>query len=301
MSILMREEHESRDLHYGKQGGGQTLRFNATATAGENESQVWLYALTQSPPYFNGFIRNDIKVRNRGASHLFAVEVEYGTTGVGGGDQPLGGASNNGQPPPTPNGPAGDEAPLTSGYSISIRAPRLHLLHSIKTVSSTARAGEAVVNHGGAIGVGKDGKIEGCDVPPEPGTTLKRTVARATVTLAYLRTLRNLVGKVNDAAFYGQVKGEALFLSAEGQFSRDEGWSWNFEFGLEENRVNIGIDNNQIVVPAKEGWHYLWVEFRERIFPPPPAPGAALVNFAAVAHVEQVLPYGNFELIEIGT
>lgn len=295
MSISMFEEPDSRDLHYGANGGGQTVRLNAITTAGETESQVWLFALLNSPPYFNGFIRNDIKVRRKGAPHLFSVEVEYGTTGVGGGDQPLGGAGNDGGPPATPSGPGADTTPLTSGYSFSIRAPQLHLLQSIKNISRTARAGQAVIDHGGAIGVGKDGKIEGCDVPPQPSMTFKRTVGRADVTAAYLRTLRNLVGKVNNAEFYKQAKGEMIFLAAEGQFTQGDGWSITHEFGGEQNRVNIGIDNNAIVVPAKEGFEYLWVEFRER------DTGGNLAPVAAVAHVEQVFEYGDFSLIEIGT
>lgn len=291
--IRLPEDPESRDLHYGSQGGGQTLRFTAITTAGESEVLVYLHALVNTPPYFNGFIRQDIKVTRKGAPHLFGVLVEYGTTGVGGGDQPLGGPGGDGGPPATPTAPAADNTPLASGYAFSIRAPRLHLTQSRATVASYKRGGGPAPDFKRAIGVDKDGKPEGCDVPPDPRFTFKRTVARATVTPGYLETLEALAGRPNDAPFYGRAAGEVLYLAADGQYTQGDGWSITHEFGVEANETGIAICAGLDGI-AKKGWEYLWVLYEEV------RDGNKVLTVPAAAYVEEVLRPAPFHLIEIG-
>lgn len=293
MSIKMVEDPESRDLHYGASGGGQTLRFTARVTAGETEVQVWLYAILQSPPYFNGFIRQDIKVRREGAANFFKVDVEYGTTGVGGGDQPLGGAGNDGGAPPDPTAPSADTTPLTSGYSFTVAVPQLHLTQSRATVSATGRNGAVPKDFKGAIGVDKDGKIDGCDVPPDAPLTWQRTVARASVTTGYLQILTNLAGRPNDAKFYGFDPGTVLYMGANGQFTQGEGWSITHSFATGENEVNIAICDG-LVVPAKKAFEYLWVLYEEV------EQAGQTVVVPSAAYVEEVLRPAPFGLIGIG-
>lgn len=288
MAIFLRETHDSRELHYGAQGGGETLRFFAWATAGETSADVYVFTQTNTPLTFDGFIRNDIRVPPTGGP-TWKVEVEYGTTGVGGGDQPTGVTPTN------PTAPANDTTPLTGGFSFSVAFGQVHITQSIFTASATRRTGYGVAeDYKGAIGVGADDEIAGCDIPPSPANTFQRTVARATVDFAYYRSLRNLCGKTNDADFYEHSAGEVLYIGADGNFTQGEGWSITHKFGTEENRVNIDICTG-LIVPAKKGFEYLWVAYAKI-----DGPNGKTIMTPVQANVEQVLRSGNFAIIEIG-
>lgn len=294
MAIRMQESPDSRDLHYGASGGGMTFRLTAVTTAGETESQVWLYALTQSQPYFAGFIRNDIKVRRQSGPNLFTVEIEYGTTGVGGGDQPLGGTGNDGGPPNTPTAPAEEATtPLTSGYSFTVSVPRLHITQSLATTQAVGLGGTIPVDYKGAIGVSKDGKIEGCDVPPEGPLAWSRTVARPNVTVAYLKTLKAIAGRPNDQKFYHFDVGECLYMGANGTFTEGEGWSITHQFAAGVNETDIVIRDG-LTVPLKLAFEYLWVSYKDFDV------AGQVVTLPAAAYVEAVLAPANFALIDIG-
>lgn len=295
MAIRLRESPDSRELHYGASGGGQTLKFTAVATGGESEPEVWVYALQNTSPYFNGFVRQDVKV-SRQAGPLFTVEVEYGTTGVGGGDQPLGGAGNDGGSPSNPTAPAGDSTPLTSGYSFTVNCPRVHFTQSRLTVSATKRGGGVALDFKGKVGVEKSEggmKVQGVDFPPEPRLTISRTWARAQVTQGYISTLLNLAGRPNNAPFYNWDAGQVILMSANGQFTQGEGWSITGQFGIEENEINIVICAG-LVVPAKKGWEYLWV-YDEWV-----RDGNDKVLVPGAAYVEELLRPASFALMEIG-
>jgi hypothetical protein len=285
MAVTLHETHESREVQYGAQGGREPLIF--TAIGSTDEAEVYAQAQADTPTHINGFVRQDIRLRPLGGP-VWRVEVEYGTTGLGGGDQPTG------QTPTNPDGP-GDGTPLTSGFSFGIAFNSITLTQSITTISATRRGGGVARDFKQAIGVGLDGRVDGCQVPPTPKMTFQRTVARAVVNMPYLRTIRSLCGRVNNAAFYGQQAGEVLYLGCDGQYTQGEGWSLTHKFGCEENRIAITVCDG-LVVPAKLGFHYLWVAYEEVT---DLATGlTSSVPFQA--NVEQVLEEANFALIEIG-
>ncbi len=294
MSIFVNESPDSRDLNNGADSGGETLRYNVRTTAGETEAQIYLAALQGSFPFFNGFIRNKIDIKPNGAPHLWKVEIEYGTTGVGGGNQPLGGVGNDGSPPPNPSGPGNDTTPLTAGFSFSFTPRKSHITHSLQTVSITTRLGALEEDFKGAINVGKDGRPEGVDIPPDPSFLFKRTVPRANVTAAYLRTIKNMCGKVNTAAFYEQAAGEVLYMGCDGNYTKGEGWTLTHSFGGAENEVHISVGPD-IDVPSKKGFEYMWVRYEEVNV------SGLVVTRPRAAYVERVLEEGNFALLEIGT
>ncbi len=300
MSIFVNESPDSREVNLGSNGGGQVLRYNVRTTAGETEAQIYLAALTGSFPYFNGFIRQDIKITPNGAPHLWKVEISYGTTGVGGGDQPLGGAGSDGGPPTTPSGPANASTPLASGYSFTIRPTRLHILKSNQTIAKFKAGGGTATDRQNVIGnvQGDRGEPEGVDWPPEASSTFKRTVARANVTFEYLSTLYDLVGRYNDAPFYSWAAGEVLFLAADGTYTQGDGWSLTFEFGVNKNEDSITISPNLPQTPeiiSKKGWQYLWVSYVEQLV------GTKRVPVPDECYVEKIFPAVDFALLEIGT
>ncbi|HEY1191908.1 MAG TPA: hypothetical protein VGE74_30030 [Gemmata sp.] len=292
------EGPDSRETDFGPDGG-ETLRFNVITTAGETEAEVILYALAGTFPRFNGFLRQRIRAVPNGASHLWKVEVPYGTTGVNGGDQPFGGEDSDGTPPVAPEAPADADAPLTSGYSFSVRAQKRTYLYSRSTVGSWKRGGGVAPDFKRAIGVDSDGKVAGVEWPPEPSTVIKRTFARAVVTQGYLATLEALAGRTNDAPFYGWGIDEALFLGAEGQWMGQDGWSITCEFGVQSSEEDIEIVPGELPFApetiSKTGWQYLWVRFGEI------TDGEGnTVSVPQAAYVEQIVRRAPFGLIGIG-
>lgn len=299
MAIRVRERPDSGGISYDASGGGTTLRYTVVTTAGETEAQIYTAALFGSFAYYNGFIRNKITVEPSPGPNVWAVTIEYGTTGVGGGDQPLGGAASDGSPPPNPTGPPTSSTPLTSGWSFSIRAPRLNYKRSFQVVGSAGYDGAAPLDHKGAIGVSADKKeVEGVDWPPEPAFTFSRTVARATVDVNYLETLALLAGRPNDAAFYGFDPECVLLLEASGQYTEGEGWSINFTFGVElaEAVVEIvpGLLPKAPDTLSKQGWHYLDVHYEQAV------DGAKVTLRPVAAYVHRIVRAVDFGLLEIG-
>lgn len=300
MAIRVTESPDSGGINYDANGGGTTLRYTVVTTAAETEAQIYTAALYGSFPYLNGFIRRRINVTPKGGPNVWTVEIEYGTTGVGGGDQPLGGQASDGSPPPNAEAPASTTTPLTSGWSFSIRAPKLHLTQSRATVLAVKRGGGVAEDFKGRVGVDRDRKTVGVDWPPEPAFTFKRTVAAPVVTLGYLETLALIAGRPNNAPFYGFDAGSVILLEADGQFTQGEGWSITFGFGVElgDNAIEIcdGLPTAPDVI-AKKGFEYLWIleeEVRD------PATGKNVVVPSA-AYVEELLRPVDFGLLLIGT
>ncbi len=291
MAIRLREHPDSRELNFGSQGGGQTFHVTAVTTAGESETTVWLYVMSQSTPYYNGFVRQSIVVKPI-AGPLFDVVIAYGTAGVGGGDQPVGGIAGDGSPPIEPTAPSGS-TPVISGYSFSITAPRIHFTQSLDTISKTKRGGGDADDHKGAIGIDLDKKPQGVDWPPEAAFTFTRTWGLATVTTSYFNTLAQIAGRTNNATFYGFAAGEVLFQSATGNYTQGEGWSMSASFGVSKNVVNLAICDG-LTVPAKGGWEYVWVEY-ESI-----DDGGKKVTVPRAAYVEKIINPAAFGLIGIG-
>jgi hypothetical protein len=286
MAVFLRETSDSRELHYGAQGGGEVLRFFGWGTM--DQVEMYLFAQANTPPIFDGFIRNDIRVSPLGGPN-WKVEVEYGTTGQGGGDQPTGTSPSQPSGPEDPN-----TTPLGGGYSFTVGAPKIRFTQSRATISATKRGGGVAIDYKGAIGVDKDGKVEGCDFPPEPRITWKRTVARPHVSQGYIATLAATAGRPNNATFYHFDAGSVLYLGADGQYTQADGWSITHHFGVEENEIDIAICEG-LVVPAKKGWEYLWVAYEEI------REGDSVATVPAAAYVEELVRPANFALLGIGT
>lgn len=151
----------------------------------------------------------------------------------------------------------------------------------------------------GAIGVDLD-SVHGVDIlVPKMEFTYSRQ--RLFVDFAYLRTVRNLVGKTNNATFYGFPAGSLLYLGCEPTSTigtLDDGskflfWNLAHSFAQEENRVNLSV--GPVTIPQKQGWWYVWAKYA------PQTNSSQLVRPPQAVYVERVYEPGNFELLEIGS
>lgn len=289
MPAVLYELHDSRNLNVGGNTGGIVRRWISVGST--DEVEVYVAGLLISGTTWDGFVRSDIKVNFLGGPNAL-VEVTYGPAGAGGGDQATGhNPALGGTAPTNPTSPD-DTTPLTSGYSFDTTGGTVRVTQSKETVESVGPLGGLVPNFKQAIGVTKDG-VEGTDVVV-PSLKWSRTVGRAGVDLPYLRTITNLVGKTNDAEFYGFPAGTTLYLGASGNFAQGEGWTITHQFASGENKGSIDVGGD-ITVASKKAWEYLWVAYDKEVVDDKVAPQPY------AAYVERVYDEGNFVLLEIGS
>lgn len=292
--MTLYETRDSREANVSAQGGGETLRYIAIGSF--EETEVYIAAVLVSPGFLNGFVRNDIRMSPLGGPN-FKVEVTYGPTGAGGGDQPVGSSGLGGSPGTAPSTPASD-APLGAGYSFSTGGGTTHITQSLGTPNSVKVGGGAGPDYKRAIGKTKD-RIEGVDVFT-PKFDWSRTVQRPEVTLAYKKTLSDMTGVVNNDVFYGFAAGEVLYLGASGTFTQNEGWSITHNFSRQKNQLYVTINDDLELGPqpgnfgfAKLGWQYLWVAYSDEIV------GDEVAPRAIAAFVEDVYEMGDFTRLGI--
>jgi len=184
-----------------------------------------------------------------------------------------------------------------SRFAFETGGGTLHRLQSIANISRTAIAGETAPDFSGAIGVSESG-IEGVDlVAPQYTFSETHWKAASFVTEPYKQTLFNLTGKVNDASFKGFAADEVLFLGASGSRTGTDLWEITYRFQASENAtaIVIGSPPNQITVPSKKGWEYLWIRYREE----EDTSAKIIVRRPLAAYVEQVYETGNFASLGI--
>jgi hypothetical protein len=209
-------------------------------------------------------------------------------------------------PPADPPAPPGETDALDETYSFKTSGGTQHITQSLATIAKYGRGFAAAPDFKGAIGVNK-GRVEGCDIYTGK-LDFSMTKQIPSISLAYVKTLRNLTGTVNNATFYSHDAGELLFLGASGQTTGTPdagGWTVTFDFAEAENlepgdpRLVIvpdsGTEGDGLVISAgKEGWDYVWVYYE----PQTTENQLGLVPLAA--YVEQVYPRSSFSLLGIG-
>ena len=103
-----------------------------------------------------------------------------------------------------------------------------------------------------------------------------------------------MVGKVNDATYFGLPKGSVKFLGGNG---RKQGKrfpiTYKFEYSLPEPAFTVG----DVSVGAREGWWYT------DIFRATASDDTAKkkVEFPHSVYLHRVYPYGDFSALGLGT
>lgn len=179
-------------------------------------------------------------------------------------------------------------------YEFEVATTSLHITQGKQTIGGYAPSGGTTPTFSGAIGVTEDG-VDGCDIlVPESRWTETHYLADATVTAAYRKQLRELVGKVNNAGFRDHAAGEVLLVGVRGGKRRSDGvWQLTFSFAFSPNVTGLSI--GAITGIAKGGWEYLWVWYESVVS------GGTIVQQPANAYVERVYDSANFALLGIGT
>lgn len=158
-------------------------------------------------------------------------------------------------------------------------------------IAITRGVGEAP-NYNRAIGVSKDG-VAGCDVPA-PKLEFSITRNFSFVTLSWIKQVRDLTGKTNNAAFFGFELGELMFLGAIGSPGPDKVARVTFKFAAGKNERNLDLADDELLrVPDKRAWEHVWVAYESV------SDGTSVVSRPKFAYVEEVVDSGDFRLLGI--
>lgn len=114
-----------------------------------------------------------------------------------------------------------------------------------------------------------DGKPEGVDIViPQLTLTINQKFAGATLTLSWVKSFANMVGKTNDATFLGFAAGELLLLGGQGTqpvaYNDDGSTAFGerdltFQFAYSENRTGLAFGG--ITGVDKNGHDYIWFAY----------------------------------------
>lgn len=155
----------------------------------------------------------------------------------------------------------------------------------------------------GAINVSADGSVEGTDIGVSFVTYSVNTVkSAAVVTDAWVATLAEIVGRVNNGLYRGFAAGELLLGRVTGSPRKDANnndvFDLQFGFAVSKNKTNIIVANypfgQQLKIDSKRGWDYLWVHYVEEEQDMGGGNGKRLVKVAHAAFVEQVYDYVSY-------
>lgn len=178
-----------------------------------------------------------------------------------------------------------------SSTSFDTTGGTAHRTQSLQTMGSYAVPGVTPPDFQGAIGVSGD-QVEGIDVTV-PAFKWQRTKfwPAAAITPAYVLTVADLTGKVNQALFDGFAADTVLFLGATGSQRGKDDWEITYQFAYSPNVT--GLAAGGITGIAKKGWEYLWFLYRDDV------DQHSLVKRPYAAYVERIYERGDFSLLSL--
>lgn len=140
-----------------------------------------------------------------------------------------------------------------------------------------------------------DGKqVQGVDVVvPKFGWKLNGKVDAAHVTFAYVGTIFELTGTMNDAAYKGFPRGTLLFLGCTGTIripsTNDADLTYHFAGSPNKENFDVGGIN----VPEKLGWDYLEVQYKDD------ESENKLLKIPRQVNIQRVYEFGNYGLLGV--
>jgi hypothetical protein len=275
-------ELRGRAFSFGEGRVENSLEYLVMDAADEAAAVAAIEAVIPSTWNDLWFLRTEAKEEGDG---LWRGAVHYGIPATGTAVPGQGGVS---PPPPPPPAPAATDA-LGPEWSFDTSGGTQHIVVSKATVDSIAASGvpPAAFN---LIGLGKSGP-EGCDIVV-PKFEFSKTVKMEFITLNYMRTILDLVGKVNDATFLGVfAAGEVLYMGGPCSQRASDGVTLTHRFVASPNRTNTVVGS--ITIPATGGHEYVWFKYEDA------EDAGQATKFPTAAYVEKVYDEGDFDELGI--
>ena len=161
---------------------------------------------------------------------------------------------------------SGTETDEVGEYSFSydIGTTNFTRKYSLSTYDRGTFEGQNARNWKQAINVieGDDARVEGVQyqVPVMQGNITKR-FSEAEINDSYIGDVYKCVGTVNSSYFQGLQAGEGLLTKVDLRSNEDGTWTGTFGYSISPNENNLAV-SDELVVPFKRGWDYLWVNYR---------------------------------------
>jgi hypothetical protein len=155
--------------------------------------------------------------------------------------------------------------------------------------------------------IGWDGQtVAGCDIlVPKMEWSETITIPFSSLTEEYVKTLRDLTGTTNDAAFRGFQPYEVLFLGAQGSSADNDYVDITFKFAAGKNNWdNTGDDPpgtddrltiGTIVHIEKTAWDYLWVQYDTKV----DATAKVTYKEPVAVYIEDVYEFADFSALNL--
>lgn len=269
MGWIFQERPDSRD--FTRNPDGLTLRY----VCGRHPDAAYInaYSIAATPYIFDGLYRQSLTAKHLGGG-MWNVDVPYGTM-------------------PEPSAAAYRIRYDTTGGTARITQALSH-------IASYARSGETAPDHGGAINVGPDGRVEGVDkIVPAFSWSEEHTLPVAICGWSYSQILKALTGHVNNASFRGFATGEVLFNGAIGAYSSDADTAYETQvtFNFEHQDSITSVTYDDVTGVTKVGWEYLWFEHAQE----DDSTAKRLKSPLIAVHREKVYEAANFALMGIGS
>jgi hypothetical protein len=193
-------------------------------------------------------------------------------------------------------------SPLRRSRSFDTGGGTQHITQAIGTPQER-RYGSNAPDQSGAIGV--DGNsVQGVDiVVPALNWTETYDVPSVYVTTNYIKSLADITGTVNNAAFRGFPADEVLFVGASGAQDWDEEkgdgpWTLSFKF-VQSPNAGSGSTLPALTIGSisgiqKRGHEYLWVRYEDAV------ESEVLIKNPRAVYVNPVYRRANFDGLGIG-
>lgn len=261
MAVVVMERATSRPLVVDPKAMSASREYWAQADdPAIDTSEINDAIANASPNVYLGLVKKRIKSNPIGGGFFYGT-VEYGMIEGGLLDNPTPGGHN---PPPE----VAPTDPLGPDFAFSTAGGTQHITRSINTYSQHGAGGAVAPKTKRAIGVSNNG-VAGCDIVA-PKFELSITKRLAFVTMAYVNSLVECTGRVNDQPWNSIDQFAALFLGAEGRYdgNQRDSFHWlvtyKFLIGAHEFNIHLGGDSaaTELKVPVKFAHDYLWVGYR---------------------------------------
>lgn len=229
---------------------------------------------TDAPTTYESLPLNTIRLQPKGPS-LWEATVTYRDSGGAGGGKPPGSIG-------------------ALGISFDISGQPTRVIQAWNTTSH-APPGKTAPDFGGGIGFNGD-SFDGADViVPNFTFSVQYYMPIAMMTTSYMRTVGEIVGKINMQSFYGFDPYEVLFLSMTGSLRSTRDYELSYRFAVSPNKTDLTVGD--IDIASKEGWQYLWVLYRDS----DDAAAKQTIKKPVAAYVEDVYNIEDFSRLGIGT
>lgn len=287
-TIRLIETYDSRSFQIGKDSIEGRLKYIVHGSM--NDAAIKAAVLAETPATYPGLaqlVKGDVDIRPIGGL-LWSAEIPYIPDSA-----PLYPAVGGVGPGPDPPVAPGFNSPLGADFSFDLQAITEHITQSKETISKTKRGGGVAPDNKRAIAITADGEVKGCD-RFSPYLEWATTKTFESITLDYIRMLSELVGTTNAATFHGFPAGTIMFMGASGNTKDTFKCVVSFKFAYKKNETDIVIVPGELTVPAKQGWHYLWVAYKN-------VPDAnKIVQQPDAAYVERIYDSTSYVIMGIG-